>query len=369
LTEFPWVVHVLLVWLLPVLPGQDLAQHLAIARVLADYKEAGLPFEEVYLLPERFQGYHAVHLLLASLGRLTSVETGARVVLTLYVLGMIASFRYLRRVVHEQPADRRTGDPWGAVLAIPLIWSPVALLGLLPFLATIPIFFGATALYLRVVQSDVGHPGLAAIRARLMLFCSALASLHTAAAAFFVLFGTLHVVLNRSRRALQAWIHTIVSVTIVTLAWILWNPETITVGPRTDWREAIDRALGLEFVNEILGIVWYDPVVTLGYVLATCLGPYRWTGLIVNGVVIGVAAVLLNSSRRKHAGAIRFGTDGARRTFLAFALASCLVPWGLHYPDELTFVNLRMMTLALGLLLVLLPPALLPQLPVFCCRP
>src|SRR5437660_5660327 len=63
-----------LVWALPVLPGQDLPQHLAYARIFLDWNRPELPFFQRYLLPSHFEPYFTVYLLLVVLDHLISLE-------------------------------------------------------------------------------------------------------------------------------------------------------------------------------------------------------------------------------------------------------------------------------------------------------
>jgi hypothetical protein len=47
----------------------------------------------------------------------------------------------------------------------------------------------------------------------------------------------------------------------------------------------------------------------------------------------------------------------AKRTAIAFGLLCLLVPWGMYLPSEVTFINLRMWGLALGLAIATVDPA------------
>lgn len=62
-----------ILWSLPILPGQDLPQHLAYARILLDHARPKLAFRGWYQLPAHLQPYFLPHLLIALLGRLLDV--------------------------------------------------------------------------------------------------------------------------------------------------------------------------------------------------------------------------------------------------------------------------------------------------------
>ncbi len=70
--------HLLFVWTVPILPCQDLPQHLSYARILLDYNRTDLPFREYYELPSHFQPYFLSHYLLAAVGRGIGLDGAVR---------------------------------------------------------------------------------------------------------------------------------------------------------------------------------------------------------------------------------------------------------------------------------------------------
>src|SRR6266542_1110726 len=64
------VLNLFVVWFLPILPCQDLPQHLAYSRILLDYQNASLPFHDFYQLRDHlFHPYSSTYWALSGLGR------------------------------------------------------------------------------------------------------------------------------------------------------------------------------------------------------------------------------------------------------------------------------------------------------------
>src|ERR1700722_13534173 len=97
LRENRWTVGLLvanlaLVWLLPLIPAQDLPQHLTYIRIFADYDSPDYPFKDFYTLPTGFQPYDTIYLLLAVIARHSSVLFALRLALSLYVVLIFVGF-------------------------------------------------------------------------------------------------------------------------------------------------------------------------------------------------------------------------------------------------------------------------------------
>lgn len=337
-------VHILIVWLLPVLPGQDLPQHLAYARIFRDYHDRNLPFAEFYTLPARFQPYFSVYWLLAHIGRWMTISAAMRVVMSAYVLALLGTFHALVRAVHDDVETRP--PPWTALLGGGLVWNPIVCMGFVPFIVCIPIFLGACALYLRWIR---GHaPSWVALAT--LLLCAAMASVHIVAAGSFLLFVSLHL-WRADRRTVAAT--ALVWTTIATVLWLWHLRGDVGLGQseKIDFGEAYRSTFTLDFITEALKIQWYSPLATITYSLWAILGPYRWARLFVTALAVVVLAW-----------ATRDGAPDARpprrttRIFVAFAALAALAPWGLYVPTEITFLNFRLLALAFMLCLALVPP-------------
>jgi len=354
----PWTYILLaanlsLVWLLPLLPAQDLPQHLTYIRIFADYDVATLPFHDFYVLPHGFQPYDSIYLLLAWIARHASVIFALRLAVSLYVILMFVGFDLLAASIHGRGAERRPLAT--SVLASMLIWSSVLAMGFLQYFLSVPFVLLTVAALVR--GSDEKAPDwvvLAAVPA-----AAAVASIHLVAAGALGVFAILHAGLRVRkpdfwRRAIMSAV-VIGSLVTTLVLWRFWGGEVLGAKPRgIGLAEAWRNAQGFEFVNNMLDATWYDPPVTLNYILWGTLGPYRIAGLgVAAAAVTGCVAVVLPERRD---GDLRPEARTYARTAWCFALFTCLIPWGIQVPSEITYLNFRLISLAFALLLPLVPP-------------
>jgi hypothetical protein len=342
--------HLILVWVMPVLPAQDLPQHLAYARIIRDHGQADLPFSEYYRLPERFQPYFAAHYAMAALGRIVGIEAAGRLLFSIYVVAILFAFGFLMKTVH----GREHGGPGRAVLLGSLVvWNPVACMGFLEFLLTIPFLIMGVALSLRYSEATAAsyRDGALVVGTSLILV-----SLHMVAAGCFVLFAIIHALVNPSWKRLDVAVMAVAGSLAAFGGWALGGGAGVGSLSGVDWSEAQRRAHGLEFINDVFKIDWHDPAQKLNYLAWTVLGPFRPGPLVAVAVILGLAVWTILRARagrpRRPAGQ----PNPYRRTCLAFSVASWLCPWGFYVPSEITFLDLRLMTVAFALALACIPP-------------
>ena len=121
-----------------------------------------------------------------------------------------------------------------------------------------------------------------------------------------------------------------------------------------DFREALRQSQGFEFVNSILQLTWYDPPVTLNYITWASLGPYRWGGLVAPFVAMTWLAISVY--RAKSGGESSPRERRYQRAAWGFFAFACFTPWGVRVPAELTYLDFRLIGLAVALLLAATPP-------------
>jgi hypothetical protein len=80
------VVYLAVIWILPVLPCQDLPQHLAFAKILLDHPRPDLRFEEFYTLPSQLNPYHTTYWLIVAFARVVGLQSAFRLVMSVYVV-------------------------------------------------------------------------------------------------------------------------------------------------------------------------------------------------------------------------------------------------------------------------------------------
>jgi hypothetical protein len=340
-------------------PSQDILQHLAYARLLADRPDDRASILHAYDVPASFQPYFTTHYVLSGLGRLAGIQGAYALLLALYAAGIFAGLHALSSAVHRDAGHSRERHVLTAVAGSLLLWNPVSCLGLLPFQLAIPAFLFACAFFLRCTDGPNTRRRLGGLVAT----ASALAWLHVVAAGAFAGFVALFALFSRRREAATAAAVAAGSSLGTFLLLAAVGDSGLGTLPASSLTEPMQRAHGLEFLNEVFRIKWSDPLVKLSYLLSTVLGPYRAVGQLFVAVVLFALGTVIWTQRRRQPDpeALSLHRPFARAV-LGFAILCWLVPWGLGVPTEITFLDLRLMTLAFALGLALVPPALLaPQ--------
>jgi hypothetical protein len=335
--------QVVLVWALPILPCQDLPQHLAYSRIFANYDDPNLRLEEFYRLPDHFEPYAVPYLGLAALARFTSLGFALRLVMTGYIVGLFASMHVLVEATRRR-ADSSLREPqWPTLLACLCVWSPAVAMGFVQFFLCIPILLAGTAGAIGWIGEHPRRrdPWLAIVSAIV------LPSMHLVAAGCYVIVLAFLFAKRRSVR-LAAPVAASIAAIIV---WSKLGGLGVGGASRLDLQGAFRGTLALDFVTALFKLRWSDPPIIVSQIAWTVLGPYRLASLVLLATVLGTAVMALRS----------FGAPKSEPTLLrpiarAFAILCCIVPWGLYAPTELTFINLRMMSIGFALLVATIDP-------------
>lgn len=342
--------HLALLWLLPLLPAQDLPQHMSYARILRDYQDEPA-FRALYVLPERIQPYFVTYYAMAWLGRAMSIEVATRILLSAYVVGMMLSFQVLVSAA-QQRARTRLG--WSGLTASLIVWNPALLMGFLAFVLALPLVVLGSALSLRCALSGFRRASLFGLTG--CALCAV--SLHLVAAGCLCLFALVVVAVARTRRsALVAAI--VLATTALGLAlWQLFGEHGAGALPSIDWRSAERGALGLELITHALQLTWSAPPETLSYALWTAVAPYSWPEMAISAACALLLFAALCFGRSRSTSSAARSVKPAARAALIFAVLAWVAPWGMHVPSEVTFLNFRMLTVAFALALACVPEQL-----------
>ncbi|MBX3215231.1 MAG: hypothetical protein KF850_24565 [Labilithrix sp.] len=128
------------------LPFTDLPEHVAVASSLAHWNDPAYRVAEHYALAFPKTPYVLFHVVVAAIAILTrDPEIAARILLVAIAIALPFS---LRSLLDALGADRRL-----AVLAPLLFWNRALVLGLLPFVASIPVLVFAVATVVRATSS------------------------------------------------------------------------------------------------------------------------------------------------------------------------------------------------------------------------
>jgi hypothetical protein len=151
------VLAALPVWLVEHPPIQDLPQHLAAIRVLADFGDPELGFERWFETSLGSTQYLAYYLAAIVLSKVFGVVAANRILITAAIVGTPYAMRALLRALG------RNED--AALLVFPLTWNAHLILGFLNFASAIPLaLYGlALAVQLRREPTRARAVGLAAV--------------------------------------------------------------------------------------------------------------------------------------------------------------------------------------------------------------
>lgn len=183
-------------WVGRFLPLMDLPQHLALATALIHAGDPAWPPSAAFEVQRlELTPYWAHYLALEGLGRLISVETAARVVLTLYALALPWAAMSLARALGAPPA--------AGLLAAPLALNANLYFGFIAYCWGVVVLLWALALLSR--QMDAPRPARAG---GIALLAAALFFTHVQAFAFLLLGAAVLAPLGGApvwRRAWRAW--------------------------------------------------------------------------------------------------------------------------------------------------------------------
>jgi hypothetical protein len=343
------VANVLLLWVLPVLPMQDLPQHMAYVRIMADYDRPDLPFRDLYVLPGRAQPYFTVYYLLVALARLGSVMVAVRVVYSLFVVLAFWAFRDL--LASAQPSNQQRSVR-GALLASLAIWSPTVVMGFSSYTLALPfVLWGCAAavrLSARTSRRDIVVLGACG---------TALVSLHPVSAGALTLFLLITAAVAPTRRMVVVTLAGLGAMAAAVGFWAVVGEQGTGSFSGVDWSAAAGSGFGFDIITNALQIQWSNPPAKLTALAWHVLGPFRlWDQVVRFGALVAAGAALARWRPRS-------ATAGAsalfKRATLLFLVAAWLAPWGLKVPSEITFLDFRLMTVGLFLVLACVPLSLL----------
>jgi hypothetical protein len=267
-----------------------------------------------------------------------------------YIVGLFASFHLLSAAARRTAQTTLRDPQWPALLACLCVWSPSVTMGFVQFFLCVPILLcGLSGAIGWIGEHPRRYDPILATAA-----AAALPSLHVMAAGLYLallsilfLFSVRPLKRRSARLAIPA-----VALALAVLLWSRLGGLGLGRGMRLDLGGALRGALSLDFVNSLFRLKWSDPPIIASQVLWTVLGPYRAVSQLVSALALAAAALWI----RAH-GAPRREPSRLPPVARAFALLCLLAPWGMYVPTEITFINLRMMSVGFALLLVAVDPS------------
>jgi hypothetical protein len=338
------------VWMTPLLPGQDMPQHLANVRIMRDCADPGLPFSEHYEVRGRFQLYFTSYVLVDLLAFARSVEVGARVLMSVYCVAFLASFAGLARA----SAGGTSGMPVTVALGGLFVWNPTVLMGFLGYSIGLPFLLASVAGTVSWAEGRECWGRWVAIPAAAIC-----AVVHPFLGAMLLLCLVAYAILALNRRRLKvALLPSAVTLAVLGLGMGLGDAG---IGdPRSiDWETAIRETYGLDFATLAMGLEWVGAPVKTNFLLWSAFGPFRMPVVFVVACCVAVTAMVvrLAGEERSVMGPGRTSSGTAVRRMAWFVLAAGLAaPFGLNRPTELTFIDLRLLSLSVVLLAASMNP-------------
>lgn len=338
--------NVALIALLPVLGGHDLPQHLAYARILADYDDPRLSLGQTFTLPDGPQAYFTTYYLLAFLARATSLMTACRIVYAAYAIALPWGVASLVSAASEDK-----GEPaWSALLGPLFVWNPVACMGFLPFMLALPTMVFAAAALLRARRVSRNAVLLA-------FLCALLVSTHIVAAALVCAFALILLLSRPSRRAAALAAGVCSSTGLAYGAWSSVGPGHLARMPPHALADAMAKLGPWDGAAAAVGARWFGAAEKAGLLRATVLGCLPELGKSVVGLSLAVAAgvaVAARSACRPTSECVVCSPSAPprpvsetrstlRRALVGFAVLIALLPTSLSFPDDICLVDFRAM--------------------------
>lgn len=129
-------------WIVRIIPMQDIWQHLALVDVIHNYWAPGSVYPDYFILPDVPKPNLLYYYLTSVLGYVTpSLEFANKIVLSLYVIGFPLGFLYLLRSFGR--------SKWLSLFAFPFIFNAMFYLGFVSFALAMPMLFVVTGAYRR----------------------------------------------------------------------------------------------------------------------------------------------------------------------------------------------------------------------------
>ncbi len=213
-------------WASGLLPFMDLPQHLATVRVLHSYNDPAYGVSHYFAIELGRTQYLAWYFLVDWLTYLMPLETAARVVFSLYAVGLPLSIAALLRA-HGR-------DPRVALLAAPFVFNPFLFMGFANYVTALPLVFWALALLQELLDAFSWRGLVLLILVSTLLFYD-----HALA---FVLYGALAgvtVLLGaRGWHPRHWWRQTLHLAPVgVALAW--WLSQSLILAGAEEWHKGL----------------------------------------------------------------------------------------------------------------------------------
>ncbi len=327
------------VWLVDHPPIQDLPQHLAAIRVLADHGDADLGFARWFELSLGSTQYLAYYLVALALSKVGGVVLANRLLITAAVVGTPYAMRALLRALGR---DERL-----ALFVFPLTWNAHLILGFLNFVSAIPLALWGLAVAVRLREEHTRGRAIGLAVLSVVTFYT-----HVVPFGFLGLGAGLVAMGDGLRETGRRWLP-LVPAALAAVAWTQTSPageSTLTAALLSDESSA---------GPEPQFMAWMDAVREIPMWLTDVLHVETDEKLLVVWGVLVLAAIALGAGRSSEEGAasrdeVRAGSLLRRVGLLAPVAALAYFVTPASY-DWIWPINARFPLLALVFLIPILP--------------
>ena len=322
-----------------VFPSQDLPQHLTMGKIFLDYDHSS-QFQSFYKLPEYYQSYFTLYYLLLGLGYFFGIIVSIKIITIIYAIGLFYAFSHLRQIIHK---ERNT--VLDALLVYLFVFNGAFSMGLFSFSLAIPFFIAGSAQLIEMYRVNEYQKPLVLV----LLYSFFICLFHVVALAGFSLLVLVTAVSKHSyqwRLAIILIFHLILALFLAGL----WHGPTADVST-LNFKGSFQGTFGFEFLNSIFGLTWSNLLTTINYLLWNLVGPFSRPLWFIGIIIFIICFFMIRRSGTD------FKSSPAILPFIIFFVISTLLPWGVGRPSEITFLNFRMISIAIILLWSLLPPA------------
>lgn len=213
-------------WASALLPFQDLPQHLATVRVLHSYHDPAFGVSHYFAIALGRTQYLAWYFLVDWLTYLLPLETAARVVFSLYAIGVPLSLAALLR------AHRR--DLHVALLSIPLIFNPFLFMGLANYVTALPLVFWALALLQRLLDAFTWRRFLLLTAVTTLIFYD-----HAQAFLLYVALAGVTTLLGAPGLHPRHWCKQLLHLLPSGVAMLVWLQKSLILASAQEWHQGL----------------------------------------------------------------------------------------------------------------------------------
>ena len=213
-------------WASGLLPFMDLPQHLATVRVLHSYNDPAYGVSHYFAVELGRTQYLAWYFLVDWLTYLMPLETAARLVFSLYAVGLPLSIAALLKA-HGR-------DPRAALLAAPFVYNPFLFMGFANYVTALPLVFWGLALLQQLLDAFSWRRLVGLVFVTTLLFYD-----HAMAFVLYVALAGVTVLVGARGVHPRHWWRQSLHLAPVSLAMLWWMRTSLILAGADEWHKGL----------------------------------------------------------------------------------------------------------------------------------